>query len=236
MTLKQSQLFSEDELKAISDGFEDKHPRQVVEWALDTFGVSNVAIGSSFGGASGAVLVDLAAKIAPDANVFYLDTDFLFPETYTLVEETKRRYGIEPIAVKSIQTPEQQAERVGPELWTTYPDACCNLRKVEPNVRMLEGMEAWVTGIRRDQAGRQDVPIVAWDSKFWLVKVNPVAHWTKKDVWSYILKNDVPYNKLLDQGYKSIGCTYCTRPVAANEDERAGRWSGQGKTECGLHT
>jgi len=236
VTLKQSQRFSEDELRAISDGFEDKHPQEIVEWAFDTFGVSNVVVGSSFGGASGAVLVDVAAKIAPYANVFYLDTDFLFPETYALVDETKRRYGIEPIGVKSIHTPEEQAERVGPELWKTDPDACCNLRKVEPNVRMLANMDAWVTGIRRDQSGREDVPIVAWDSKFWLVKVNPVAHWTKKDVWGYILKNDVPYNKLLDQGYKSIGCTHCTRSVAANEDERAGRWSGQGKTECGLHT
>ncbi len=236
MTLKQSQRFSEDELKAISDGFEDKHPQEIIEWAFDTFGVSNVAVGSSFGGASGAVLVDLVAKIAPYANVFYLDTDFLFPETYALVEETRQRYGIEPIAVKSIHTPEQQAEQIGPELWVTNPDACCNLRKVEPNVRMLAGAEAWVTGIRRDQSGRQDVPIVEWNSKFWLVKVNAVAHWTKKDIWGYILKNDVPYNKLLDQGYKSIGCTHCTRPVATDEDERAGRWSGQGKTECGLHT
>lgn len=236
MPVRQARRFSSGELDRISDGFEKKRPEDVLRWAFDTFG-DKVAMANSFGGASGAALLDMAAKINPRVNVFYLDTDFLFPETYALIEEAKRRYGVTPVAYKSELTPEQQAAELGEALWARDPDACCNLRKVEPNRRALEGLEAWITGIRRDQADtRKKIGIVEWNEKFGLVKVNPVAHWDRKQVWDYILKNKVPYNRLLDRGYKSIGCTHCTVPVGAGDDERAGRWVGFDKKECGLHT
>ncbi len=236
MTTAKAPRFSKEELARISEGFEGKHPEEALRWAFDTFG-DRVALAQSFGGASGAVLMDIAAKLKPSVKVFYLDTDFLFPETYANIEEAKRRYGIQPIAYKSLLTPEQQAAQYGPELWKRDPDRCCELRKVEPNARALQGLDAWITGIRRDQAGaRSAIGIVEWNEKFGLVKINPVAHWDKKQVWDYILKHKVPYNALLDKGYKSIGCTYCTRAVGANEDERAGRWAGTDKIECGLHT
>lgn len=236
MTTTRSPRFTKDELARISAGFEDKHPEEILRWTFDAFG-DKVALAQSFGGASGAVLLDMAVKINPRVRVFYLDTDFLFPETYAYIQACVQRYGIAPAAYKSEFTPEQQAARYGEALWARDPDLCCNLRKVEPNRRALEGLDAWITGIRRDQAGsRAAIGLVEWNEKFGLVKVNPVAHWGKKQVWDYIFQHQVPYNPLLDRGYKSIGCTHCTRPVAEHEHERAGRWPGFNKTECGLHT
>lgn len=227
--------FTPEQLETISNGFESKRPEDVLRWGFDTFG-DKIGLGSSFGGASGAVLVDMAAKINPHVKVFYLDTDFLFPETYAQIDEAKKRYGITPIAYKSKLTPEEQGSEFGEALWQRDPDRCCDLRKVEPNVRALAGLDAWITGVRRDQAERQSVGIVEWNQKFNLVKINPVAHWTKKQTWDYILTQDVPYNPLLDKGYKSIGCTHCTVAVGSTDDERDGRWPGTDKTECGLHS
>ncbi|MSQ24671.1 MAG: phosphoadenylyl-sulfate reductase [Dehalococcoidia bacterium] len=236
MTTSARTKFSPDELTQISLGFEGQRPEEMLRWAFDAFG-SGVGIAASFGGASGAVIMDMALKLKPDVTIFYLDTDFLFPETYAYIDAFTKRYGVTPVAYKSRLTPEQQAARHGPALWQRDPDKCCDLRKVEPNARALAGLSAWATGIRRDQSGaRGGVNLVEWNKKFGLVKLNPVAAWTKKEVWAYIFEHKVPYNLLLDQGYKSIGCTHCTRAVGANEDERAGRWSGTDKTECGLHT
>jgi len=230
-----SPRFTPEEIERIGNRFEDRRPEDVLRWAFETFG-DKIGLASSFGGASGAVLVDMAAKMNPGVRVFYLDTDFLFSETYAQIEEAKKRYGITPIAYGSRLTPEEQAGEYGEALWSRDPDRCCDLRKVEPNARALAELDAWITGIRRDQAQRQNVGIVEWNEKFGLVKVNPVAHWTKKETWGYILANKVPYNPLLDQGHKSIGCTHCTIAVGATEDDRSGRWAGTDKTECGLHT
>ena len=133
-------------------------------------------------------------------------------------------------------TPEAQAEEHGPALWDRDPDLCCEIRKVEPNRRALEGKRAWISGLRRDQTGREETPAILWDEKFQLVKVNPLVNWDEKLLWSYIFERGLPYNTLLDHGYPSIGCTNCTRAVAPGEDPRAGRWSGFDKLECGLHT
>ncbi len=234
MPIIQRQL-SESDLRGISLGFEDKRPEDVLRWAFDTFGDS-IALASSFGGASGAVLLDMAAKLNPGLKVFCLDTDFLFPETYALIEQATQRYGITPVAYRPELTPEEQAARYGDALWSRDPDLCCQLRKIEPNARALAGLDAWITGIRRDQVStRREVGLVEWDHKFELVKVNPVADWDIKKIWSYIFAHKLPYNALLNQGYKSIGCTHCTRPIAAGEDARAGRWAGLNKVECGLH-
>jgi phosphoadenosine phosphosulfate reductase len=181
-------------------------------------------------------LIDVAARLNPDLRVFTIDTEFLFPETYQLIEKVERRYGITVERVRPRLTPEGQEEVYGPALWSINPDQCCALRKVEPLKEKLAGLRAWITAIRRDQtSARAGARKVEWDQKFQLVKTNPIADWTTKDVWNYLHQHDVPYNPLHDQNFTSIGCTHCTRAIRPGEDPRAGRWAGFQKTECGLH-
>ncbi|MGO8734172.1 MAG: phosphoadenylyl-sulfate reductase [Terriglobia bacterium] len=207
---------------------------ELVDFGLQRFS-PKIAIASSFG-AEDVVLIDLAAQIRPDFRVFTLDTDFLFPETYALIDDLERRLHIKVERTRPRLTPEEQAQEFGAALWSREPDQCCNIRKVEPLTKKLGDLDAWITGIRRDQAPtRANARKLDWDAKFGLVKINPLADWTWEQVWDYIRSHQVPYNPLHDQSYPSIGCTYCTRPVQAGEDPRAGRWTGFQKTECGLH-
>ena len=181
-------------------------------------------------------LLDMSVKVYPEIKVFYLDTDFLFPETYALRDQVARRYGVTPKGFKSVLTPEAQATKYGEALWSRDPDLCCELRKVEPNRRALEGQRAWISGIRRDQSStRSNVQVVSWDDQFGLIKLSPLAAWTDAQVNEYVNEHGVPHNPLLDQGYPSIGCTHCTRAVKEGEDPRAGRWSEFDKVECGIH-
>ncbi|MEC4891192.1 MAG: phosphoadenylyl-sulfate reductase [Nitrospira sp.] len=225
------------ELKRVSDAFESRQPQDLLAEAVKRF-APKIVVACSFG-AEDVVLVDMVHRIDPSIPLFYLDTDFLFPETYATRDRIVERYGLKPeqvIQVKSLLTPEQQAAQYGQALWSTEPDRCCQLRKVEPLTRVLKGFDAWITGIRRDQSPtRANAAVIEWDSKFQLVKVNPLARWTWAEVWTYIKVYEVPYNPLHDQNYPSIGCTYCTAPVAPGEDPRAGRWKNFTKTECGLH-
>lgn len=225
------------ELKRMSDVFESQQPQDVVKSAIKRF-VPKIVVACSFG-AEDVVLVDMVHRIDPSIPLFYLDTDFLFPETYATRDRIIQQYALKPaqvIQVQSLLTPDQQAAQHGPALWSTEPDRCCQLRKVEPLTRVLKGYDAWITGIRRDQSPtRANAGLIEWDSKFQLVKVNPLARWTWADVWTYIKVYEVPYNPLHDQNYPSIGCTHCTAPVAPGEDPRAGRWKTFSKTECGLH-
>ena len=210
-------------------------PQQIIAWAIREFN-PKLTLACSFGGVSGMVLLDMAVKIDPAIKVFYLDTGFLFPETYALEREIEQRYGIKPRAYRTDLTPEQQAKIYGPQLWERNPDQCCALRKVEPNRQALEGMRAWIAGLRRDQSNtRRNIQPVQWDNRFNLFKINPLWDWTEEMVWLYLKAEEIPYNKLHEEGYPSLGCTNCTRPVAAGEDLRAGRWSNSAKTECGLH-
>jgi phosphoadenosine phosphosulfate reductase len=223
-----------DQIAAMQVAAEKWSPPRVLNWALDTFG-DKVAVSSAFG-AEGMVLIDMAARLGRKFRVFTIDTDFLFAETYNLIDKIQQRYEINIEKVFSIHSPEEQERIHGEALWTRDPNQCCNLRKVEPLRRKLSELSAWITSIRRDQtAFRESALKVQWDAKFGLVKVNPIADWTSQQVWRYIRDNDVPYNALHDQGYPSIGCTHCTRAVRPGEDSRAGRWPGTSKTECGLH-
>lgn len=207
---------------------------EVLRWGLARF-QPQVAVASSFG-AEDVVVIDMAARLGVGFRVFTLDTDFLFPETYALIEQVEKHYGIEVERCRSVLTPEEQVRTEGNELWSRDPDRCCALRKVDPLKRKLEELDAWVTGIRRAQSPtRAEAHKVEWDAKFELVKLNPLADWTWDQVWAYIRQFKVPYNPLHDRYYPSIGCTHCTQPVRPGEDLRAGRWSGSGKTECGLH-
>ena len=227
--------YTAQELAGISAELEERSPGDILRWAVDEF-FPELTLACSFGGPSGMVLVDMIAAIEPRVEVFYLDTDFLFPETYQTRDRVIERYGIKPVAYKSKLTPDGQARQHGDALWLSDPDLCCALRKVEPNQRALQGKRAWVSGLRRDQAAtRAETPVVQWDEKFGLVKINPLARWTEGDVWAYILKHEVPYNPLHDQNYPSLGCTYCTKAVQPGDDPRSGRWQGLDKTECGLH-
>lgn len=225
------------ELKAWSASFEMKQPQDVLAAAIERYG-QKIVMACSFG-AEDVVLIDMVYRINPSVPLFYLDTDFLFPETYATRDRVIERYGLQStqvIQVKSLLTPEVQAESYGGALWRRDPDRCCQLRKVEPLTRVLRGYDAWITGIRRDQApSRANAGLIEWDQKFELTKVNPLARWTWTDVWTYIKVYEVPYNPLHDQNYPSIGCTYCTAPVAPGDDPRAGRWKNFAKTECGLH-
>lgn len=216
-----------------AEELESATPQEVIAWAVETF--PNITFACSFG-AEDVVIVDMLQKISPSTDVFYLDTDFHFKETYETRDAMAERYNLDFVRVSPEITPEEQAERYGEELWKSDPNACCNIRKVEPLTRILSQYDAWITGIRRDQAPtRANAKKIEYDVKFGLVKFNPLASWTSEDVWNYIRENDVLYNPLHDRNYPSIGCEHCTRPVMPGEDPRAGRWAGSEKTECGLH-
>ncbi|HZT82024.1 MAG TPA: phosphoadenylyl-sulfate reductase [Gemmataceae bacterium] len=231
--LTQTTLTAED-LAAASDQLQGKSPQDILRWAVDRFH-PRLTMATAFG-AEGCCILHMLAEIEPAVRVFNLDTGYQFPETLALRERIKERYGIEVEFIRPDTTvAEYEAEHGGP-LYRIRPDQCCHDRKVLPLRKAVAGYEAWISAIRADQtAHRAKAGVVQWDAKFNLVKVNPLLSWTKKDVWAFICKHDVPYNPLHDQGYPSIGCWPCTRPVADGEDERAGRWAGSAKKECGLH-
>jgi phosphoadenosine phosphosulfate reductase len=230
-------------ISRIEAEYHKKHPRDIVALAIREYG-GDVAI--SFSGAEDVVLVDMACKVGGRFRVFSLDTGRLHPETYQFLDKVREHYKItvevffpEPEAVQKL------VREKG--LFSFYRDGhkeCCGIRKVEPLVRALKPLKAWVTGQRKDQSPgtRQDIPVVQLDPTFGspespLVKFNPLAHWTSKQVWAYIRENDVPYNPLHERGFTSIGCEPCTRPVHPGQHEREGRWWWEEETlkECGLH-
>ena len=209
-------------------------PEETLRWAFDVF-QEGVTIATGFG-AEGVALIDMAVRINPRVDVFFLDTAFLFPETYELRRRIEDRYQIEIRVFESEITPEQQELRFGTKLWSTNPDLCCRLRKLEPLKDALQGRRAWITAIRQGQTfERSNARVIEWDYQWRLVKINPLVRWNRKQVWDYILKHNVPHNPLHDRGYPSIGCTHCTQPVRDGDNERAGRWSGREKKECGMH-
>lgn len=225
---------TEVELREVERQAEGWSARKLLEWANRRF-ERRVALPSSFG-AEGVVIVDMAERAGLRFDLFTLDTDFLFPETYELMRVIEERYHFEIGRVRPLLTPEAQAAAHGEALWGRDPNLCCQIRKVEPLKAKLKAYDAWISGIRREQsATRANTVKVGWDAKFGLVKVNPLADWTWAQVWEYIRENKVPYNPLHDKNYPSVGCTHCTRAVEAGEGMRAGRWPGFAKAECGLH-
>jgi phosphoadenosine phosphosulfate reductase len=216
-----------------AEEFENQSPEAILKLAVDTF--PSLTLACSFG-AEDVVLVDMLQKINPNVDIFYLDTNVHFQETYDTRDRLEQHYGTKFVQVLPKLTLDEQAEKFGDELWKSDANQCCNIRKVDPLTDILKNYDAWITGIRRDQAPtRANAKKVEYDVKFGLIKFNPLAGWTSEDVWNYIRENDVIYNPLHDRNYPSIGCTHCTRPVAEGEDPRAGRWASIEKTECGLH-
>lgn len=223
------------ELQRCSEELEPAPPQAILRWAVERF-APRFTMATAFG-PEGMVLIHMLAEVAPATPVFNLETGYQFRETLELREEVLRRYGIEVELKRPELTVEQYEAKHGGPLYETNPNQCCFDRKIKLLNAATVGMHAWTSAIRRDQsADRARAPIVGWDKKFKLVKVSPLANWTKKDVWKTITDHNIPYNPLHDQGYTSIGCWPCTRSVMFGEDERAGRWSGTAKTECGLHS
>ena len=206
---------------------ESAHPADVVRWAADQFGVDALVVTASF---EDAVLVHVAATAVPEIEITLLDTQYLFAETRWLVDELSTRLDL------NLRVIHPATGIVPDNLWQSDVEGCCHVRKVEPLSRALAGKQAWLTGVRRsDGPTRSKAPIAAYDIGRGLVKVNPLAAWTDDDMALYLQLHELPSHPLADKGYVSIGCWPCTRPVAPGEDKRAGRWSGQAKTECGLH-
>lgn len=208
---------------------EDATAAEVVRWATETFG-QGLALACSFQKEE-SVLLDYLFEADPQARAFALDTDLLFPETYDLLALVEAKYST-TIERWRGPTLEAQAAEHGAELWKSNPTACCQLRKIGPLKDGLGKLDAWITGIRRDQSpARANAKKVEWDAQFGLVKINPLADWDDKDVWREISNRSLPYHPLHDQGFASIGCVPCTNPGEGRE----GRWAGSAKVECGLH-
>jgi phosphoadenosine phosphosulfate reductase len=187
-------------------------------------------------------MIDHVVKLGLDFPVFTLDTGLLFPETYELKERLERHFGIEIEGLHPEQTVEEQAATYGAELWRTNPDTCCAMRKVLPLQKKLAELDVWMTGVRRTQSGTraatQLLELYEFDKLrgHHLLKLNPMAAWSREAIWDYIKREGIPYNALHDRGYRSIGCWPCTKLTTSSDDERAGRWEGFDKTECGIHT
>lgn len=229
------------ELRQASEQLETATPDEIIAWAAQRFS-PRLAMGTAFG-PEGCLILSILAKVAPETYVFNLETGYQFQQTLDLRDRFAEKYGIEvDMLTPELTVPEYEAKHGGP-LYKTNPDQCCGDRKIKVLERAAVGMDAWMSGIRRDQNPiRAQQPIVGWDRKFGLVKISPLANVTHKDVWRRIMAEDVPYNPLHDQGYPSVGCWPCTQKAAAARDadgpvdERSGRWAGMQKTECGLHS
>jgi phosphoadenosine phosphosulfate reductase len=230
-----TEAVSVEEWTEINETLKHATPREILSWAAERFS-SRLTMATAFG-PEGCILLHLLSEVAPQVRVFNLDTGYQFRETLELRDRIAERYGIEVELVGAETTVAEYEALHGGPLYATRSDQCCYDRKIVPLRRALVGYEAWITAIRADQSShRAKARVVGPDPKFGLLKINPLLNWTKRDVWAFLVANHVPYNPLLDQGYQSIGCWPCTQPVSVGDDERAGRWAGQAKTECGLHS
>ncbi len=223
------------ELQQQSAELESATPQEILRYAVDRF-APRFTMATAFG-PEGMTLIHMLAEIAPETPIFNLDTGYQFAETLELRERVKQRYGIEVQLKRPDTTVEEYEALHGGPVYKTDPNRCCFDRKLRVLHEAARGMHAWASAIRRDQSeDRSRAAIVGWDAKFQLVKISPLANWTKKEVWKLITDHNIPYNPLHDKGYPSVGCWPCTRATQLGEDERAGRWSGFEKKECGLHT
>jgi phosphoadenosine phosphosulfate reductase len=206
----------------------------VLRWAYKEFG-DKLCLTCSWQKQS-SVLVHMVAALELDIPVIELDTHLFFRESYETRDRLVERYGIRLLRPPPLITVAEQHRQEGPNLWETDPDRCCHVRKVEPLLQALEPYDAWISGIRRDQSpSRAETPKVQWSERYEVWKLHPLADWDEKRVWAYITVNEIPYNPLHDVGFRSIGCIPCTRPISPAEEERAGRWAGSDKLECGIH-
>jgi phosphoadenosine phosphosulfate reductase len=228
---------SDDDVHDLNARFERAHPREILAWTLDGSGIERIAIASAFQ-AEGTCVLHMASAIRPDVPVLFLQTGYHFAETLAFKNRLTERLGLNVVDLVGPYTVESQAAELGPRLYERDPDRCCDVNKVRPMLVALRELDAWVTAFRRDSSPtRATSPIVdryELEPGRWMVKVNPVATWTRRDVWAYLREHDLPHNPLYDLGYASIGCAPCTRMQFVGEPERAGRWAGLSKWECGI--
>ena len=218
---------------AASAALEGKSAEEIAAWTARSFG-RDVIVAASM---QDVILPHIFAEVIPGVEVLFLETGYHFGETLLTRDMAVRALPITVVEALPRQSVAEQDAEYGEKLHDRDPNLCCFLRKVEPLARSLEGRGAWVTGVRRIEAPtRANTPIISWDDKHGLFKVNPLVAWSDEDVEAYQVNHDLPRNPLVAQGYPSIGCAPCTRKVAPGEDARAGRWSGNDKTECGIHT
>ena len=211
------------------------NPKELLKWISQNLPNEKVVMGTGFG-PPGIVLMDILFQVNRDISIFYIDTGFLFDQTYDLKNKLEERYDFEFLRFSTDITPDDQTIQYGKKLWEKDADACCNLRKVIPLKQALSEYDVWITGIRRKQTRvRAHAGLVELDPRFEVIKINPLINWTHKEVWDYIKMHNLPYNSLHDRNYPSIGCKQCTSPVLPGDDDRSGRWKGTKKTECGLH-
>jgi phosphoadenosine phosphosulfate reductase len=227
-------------VRELNEQFNSLPTEKVLAWAWQRFG-NRAAIGTSFQGA-GLVMMHLAKQNGIQFPVFTLDTGLLFKETVELQKRLEDFYGFKIESLVPDLTVEQQEAAQGPELWKSDPDLCCTMRKVLPLQGKLSDLDCWITGLRREQsdtrAGIGIIELYTLEQSGGrdIVKLNPMANWSRDAVWKYIKDHKIPYNPLHDQGYRSIGCWPCTRKTGEADSERAGRWTGFNKVECGIHT
>lgn len=228
--------YTPDELRIIarvaSEDLVGAKAEEIIRWAAEAFH-HRVLISQSM---ANTALAHLVHKVAPEIPLVFIDTGYHFTETLQTKDDLVRRTGLTLLDLRARQTVEEQDEAYGPELWRRDPDLCCKLRKVQPMEDFLQEYDAWISGLRIANAPhRAQTPIVSFDEKRGVLKINPLLHWTDEDLLAYTLENDVPVNPLIYSGYPSIGCAPCTRPVEPGSDPRSGRWQGTQKIECGLH-
>ena len=223
-----------DDLARQSASLESAEPHEIIRFAVERYG-NKLTMATAFG-PEGCAIIHWLASIAPQTYIFNLDTGYQFQETLQLRDTIANRYGVN-VVLEQPETTVAEYERIhGGPLYRTDSNRCCGDRKIAVIGRVLTRFDAWMSGIRRDQSvDRAAAAIVGWDTKFGVVKISPLANWTKAKVWDLIIRENIPYTPLHDQGYVSIGCFPCTRAITTDDDERAGRWSGTAKTECGLH-
>ncbi len=228
------------DIKKLNESFANADATQILEYFIKEYG-RDAALSSSLG-AEDQVLTDMILKIDKNANIFTLDTGRLHPETYNVMDATNLKYGVKIEVFFPLNNDIQELYQTqgvnGHYESIENRKRCCGIRKIEPLKRALKPLKVWITGLRASQSvTRTDMPIIELDENFGVIKVNPIINWSEDDVWNYIKDNSVPYNKLHDQGYPSIGCAPCTRPVEKGQDIRSGRWWWENPEhkECGLH-
>jgi len=222
------------EIETLQAELHNAYPQTILRRAVDMFGDDLVVV-TSFQ-PTGIVTLHMLQEIAPHLSILTVDTNLLFDETYQLMDQLEREWGLNLIRVRPSQSVAEQAQTHGNALWLDEPNKCCELRKVIPLKDALQGYQAWISGVRRDQsASRSETAVVSWDKRNEKVKFCPFATWTESMIWTYIHTYNLPCNALHTQGYSSIGCFPCTQAVKAGDDLRAGRWVQHAKTECGIH-
>lgn len=228
------------DLETINPLLANQTPRQIVDWAVAQFG-SDLVMSSSFG-AESAVLLHMVTRVLPDIRIIFIDTGYLFPETFAFMEQLRRRLDLNVWVYRTRQDPIAWLHKAGEEnpTWRKDVDGCCAVNKIEPFERAMGDLQpaAWLRGIRRSQSQtRRDKPLIEWSRRYGCYAISPLLSWGTTETHAYLKEHDLPYHPLYEQGYPSIGCNplSCTRPIQIGEDSRAGRWAGREKLECGIN-